>query len=176
MLMNVTASVRLLVQAAGVILCAGLLSPTALAQARGPALAETLQRADQLYRAEKLPQAEELYSQALKTAEGADRRRCFDRLLTIYVRVGRQDRAIQTGLQYEGWLRKLNDPARVRELNLDLGRWYLDLGHYVAAEPYLRRALADVEGNPLPPDSQVAALTCLALTAEKQGDRDRAVQ
>src|SRR5262249_24087194 len=62
-----------------------------------------------------------------------------------------------------------------REVGLDLGRWYLALGHYADAEPHLRRALADVKGvKPLPPARQITGLTYLALAAEKQGERDPA--
>src|SRR5262245_44084906 len=125
-------------------------------QATGPA--EALRRADELYRADKLKEAEALYRQALGAARGADRRRCFDRLLAIYVSVGRQDQAIQTGLEYEHWLRRAGDPARARELSLDLGGWYLVLGHHTAAEPHLRRALDDREGAPLPPARRITAL------------------
>jgi CHAT domain-containing protein/tetratricopeptide (TPR) repeat protein len=137
-------------------------------------------RADELYCADRLPQAEALYRQALAAAVGADRRRCFDRLLAIYVRVGRLDQAIQTGLAYSTWSRRTGDPERARELALDLGRWYLALGHYARAEPHLREALADINGAPLPPAREVAALAHLALAAEKQaekqGNRARANQ
>src|SRR4051794_16783006 len=78
-----------------------------LAAQRGPAAqnrrplpspTETLRQADELYRADRLLQAEALYRQTLPSADGADRRRCFDQLLAIYIRVGRQDQAIRTGL------------------------------------------------------------------------------
>ncbi len=146
----------------------------------GPASAQslsvTLRRADELYRADKLPQAETLYRQALNTADGTDRRHCSERLLDIYAQVGRPDQAIQTGLDYERWLRRVGDLARARELALDLGHWHLVLGHFVAAESHLRRALAEVKGAALPPARQVVALTYLALAAEKKGDRAQAGQ
>jgi CHAT domain-containing protein/tetratricopeptide (TPR) repeat protein len=146
------------------------------AQTRGFPPSDALGRADELYRADRLPQAEALYRESLATAGGADRRRCFDRLLAIYVRVGRLDQAVQTGLTYSNWLRQAGDPVRARELALDLGRWYLALGHYAQAEPHLRQALAEIDAAPLPPAREVAALTYLALAAEKQGHRTRAEQ
>jgi CHAT domain-containing protein/tetratricopeptide (TPR) repeat protein len=140
---------------------------------------EKIQRADELYRADRLLQAEALYRQVLQSLRGdreddADRCYCFQRLLAIYVRVGRQDQAIQAGLEYEGWLRRIGDLARARELNLDLGRWYVGLGHYATAESRLRLALADIKGTSLPPARKVTALTYLALAKEKQGDREQA--
>ncbi|HYT88775.1 MAG TPA: tetratricopeptide repeat protein, partial [Gemmataceae bacterium] len=167
---------RLFVLSLGVVLCVGVPPKSAPAQAGGASLAKTLERADELYRQDKLPDAAMLYRQALTTAAGADRHRCFDQLLAIYVRVGRQDQAIQTGKQYDAWLRKIGDGVRARALALDLGRWHLALGHYADAEPYLRQALADLKGAALPPAKQITALTYLALAAEKQGAASRAAQ
>src|SRR5262245_17910798 len=164
---------RLLVLA----LAVGLARPAAApaqAPAGRPSVASLLRQADELYRADKLPAAETLYRQALDAADGLDRVECFDRLLAIYVRVGRQDQAVRTGLQYRRWLAQTGDAVRARELDLDLGGWYLALGHAAAAEPYLQRALQVVRGSPLPPARQVTALTRLARAAEKQGNRDRA--
>src|SRR4051794_32829986 len=79
------------------------------AQTRGASPAQTLRRAEELYRADRLLQAEALFRQALRGADGDERRRCFDRLLAIYARVGRQDQAIRTGLDYELWLRRIPD-------------------------------------------------------------------
>ena len=174
--MNVNMPVigRLFVLALAVALGPGMQPATA--QPSGLSLAQALQQADEFYQANKWVEAEPLYRQALNAAEGADRRRCFDRLLTIYVRVGRQDQAIQTGLKYADWLRRTGDHVRARTVELDLGKWYLALGHYADAEPHLRRALADFKGHPLPPARQILALTYLALATEKQGERARAGQ
>jgi CHAT domain-containing protein len=129
-----------------------------------------------LYRADRLPQAAVLYRQALNTASGANHRHCFDRLLAIYVRAGRQDQAIQTGTEYDAWLRRTGDVVRARALAHDLGHWHLALGHYADAEPHLRRALADLKGAALPPARRITALTYLALAAEKQRKSARAGQ
>ncbi|MCC6418593.1 MAG: CHAT domain-containing protein [Gemmataceae bacterium] len=153
-------------------LCLGLWAAAASARAQAPA--DLLPRADRLYRLDRLLDAEPFYRLALDTVEGADRRRCFDQLLAIYVRVGRQDQAIQTGLRYDSWLRRIGDLKRARELALDLGSWYIGLGHYAASEPYLHRALADLAADPLPPSRRISTLSYLALAAEKQGDTRRA--
>jgi CHAT domain-containing protein/tetratricopeptide (TPR) repeat protein len=145
------------------------------AQQQAPAPLALVGRADQLYRADKLLQAEVLYRQALGAVDGLDRRRCFDRLLLIYVRVGRQDQAIRTGMEYAAWMRRAGDLVRARELDLDLGRWFLALGHHGDAEARLRQALEDRRDvPPLPAARQVTALTDLALAVEKQGARERA--
>ncbi|HYT87526.1 MAG TPA: tetratricopeptide repeat protein [Gemmataceae bacterium] len=144
--------------------------------AQGQALLDTIREADKRYGEDKLLEAEALYRQALNRAAAQERRHCFERLLAIYVRVGREDQAIQIGLSYADWLRAAGDLVRAREVELDLGRWYFALGHYAETESHLRRSLVDLKDAPLPPARQVTALTYLALAAEKAGDRKRAAQ
>src|SRR3954451_22107917 len=114
------------------------LAPPGAARAEPPggnlALQQVLRQADTLYQEDKLPAAAELYGRASRLAAGEDRRRCFERLLAIYVRVGRQDEAIRIGLEYERWLGEAGDRPRARGLNLQVGEWYLGLGHSGAAE------------------------------------------
>src|SRR4051812_29499299 len=153
-------------------------SGAALAEPPGGnlALQRVLRQADTLYQEGKLPAAAELYGRASRLAAGEDRRRCFERLLAIYARVGRPDEAIRVGLEYDRWLGEAGEQSRARGLALEIGEWYLALGHSGAAERHLRRALADLPGAPLPPDRKVKALTGLALALERQGDRTRAGQ
>src|SRR4051812_851369 len=168
-------------------------SGAALAEPPGGnlALQRVLRQADTLYQEGKLAAAPELYGRASRLAAGEDRRRCFERLLAIYARVGRPDEAIRVGLEYDRWLGEAGGGRRVgaecgrwvggggerpraRSLALEIGEWYLALGHSGAAERHLRRALADLPGAPLPPDRKVKALTYLALATERQGERTRA--
>src|SRR5262249_54910214 len=100
-----------------------------------------LQHADGLYRREQPLGASRAYRQVLGRVSGADRERCFERLLAIYASSGRQDQAVQVGLLYQRWLRDGGEEGRARDLALDIGGWYLDLGHYADAAPALRRAL-----------------------------------
>jgi hypothetical protein len=165
---------HLLALAFGAMICLGAQPGSTAAQTRGLSLDEELGRADELYRADKPLQAEALYRRALVVAAGDDLRHCFERLLSIYGRVGRLDQAVQTALKYRDWLNHPGDAARLRELDLDLGRWYFALGHYADAERHLERALADLKGGPLSPAREVTALTFRALAAEKKGDRVRA--
>ncbi len=131
-------------------------------------------QADTHYRAGRLPQAEELYRLALTRAAAEERRHCYERLLAIYVQVGRLDQAITLGEQYADWLRTTGPLARARELLLDLGAWYLTLGHHASAESFLRRGMSEVKNLPLSPARRGNALTQLALAVERQGNRVRA--
>jgi CHAT domain-containing protein len=157
--------------------CAGALAATARARQApsGPGLSprQALTQANQWYEADQWLKAEGLYRWALPRLAGREQARCLERLLAIYVRLGRQDEAIRLGELYETKL-WASEPARARELALDLGSWYLALGHAAAAEAPLRRALAEGKGQTLPAVRRVAALTYLAVAAERQGDRDRA--
>src|SRR5581483_1281059 len=162
-------------QIGGVLLALGLIAwPAAMSGQPGDdSILATLRRADALYHAGRILEAEPQYRRALRTRDNADRRHCYDRLLAIYAQVGRQDQAIRTGLEYLRWLRELNDQGRARLLELDLGRWYLGLGHHAAAEPHLREAIRDVKDSPVPAALRISALTCLAIAAEKQGLREQ---
>ncbi|HZY85815.1 MAG TPA: hypothetical protein VFE78_13355, partial [Gemmataceae bacterium] len=87
---------------------------------------EALQRAEELYRAGELLEAEPLY-QAAAGGRGELRRQAYDRLLTLYARLGRPDRAVQTGLEYQTWLARRGDRVRVQRLGLELGQNFLAL-------------------------------------------------
>src|SRR5262245_54591953 len=90
---------------------------------------DALQQAEKKFQTGDLLGAEKLYRDALSTSNGDLRRRCYDRLLVIYVRLGRHDQAIQSGLRYQQWLREQKETQRLRELDLQLGESYLALGH-----------------------------------------------
>src|SRR5947209_6998975 len=100
---------------------------------------DALRQAEKKYRAAALEEAERLFRVAVETRDGRQRRYCYDRLLAIYVRLGRFDLALKVGERYRRWLREGNDRARIRELDLQLGEWYLALGQYREAAPCLER-------------------------------------
>jgi CHAT domain-containing protein len=154
----------------------GLAAPAPAVPPEARALQSTLRQADDHYRAGRLPQAEELYRRALTRVAGEKRRHCSERLLLIYAQAGRQDRAIAVALPYERWLRRAGDRSRARDLALQVGGWYLDLGHYALAERHLRRGLADLEDDPLPPAQRATALAQVGVAAQRQGDRARAAR
>jgi CHAT domain-containing protein/tetratricopeptide (TPR) repeat protein len=122
-----------------------------------------------------LPEAERLYLDALALPDPEKRRRCYDQLLLIYARLGRQDRAIQIGVTYERLLQQLGDRARQRQLRVQMGECLFALGHWRSCEATLRQALADSWGPaPLPTSYQLSAVVFLARTADKRGNQDQA--
>jgi CHAT domain-containing protein/Tfp pilus assembly protein PilF len=139
----------------------------------GKSLFDRFLQAEKHYRKGQFLEAEEFYRQALPEATGEDRGRCYERLLAIYSQVGRPDRTVVVGQEYEEGLRASGDSGRAREAALEVGGGYLALGHYADAEAPLRRALAE-GGGALPGPRRVTALTSLALVVEKQGRRDQA--
>src|SRR5947199_8112522 len=77
---------------------------------------EALPRADKLYQEGKLSAAAELYRRAERVVRGPERRHCFERLLRIAARMGRQDEAIRIGQDYVAWLGEAEDRPRARAL------------------------------------------------------------
>jgi CHAT domain-containing protein len=154
---------------------AGVLVLSACPPARAQPDLPALERAEKAYRVDDLLTAEPLYRAALDQGPGGQRQQCYDRLLTIYVRLGRSDKVIRLGTEYRRWLREVNNATPLRELDLLFGESYLALGHYRTAQAYLERASADqAEGAPLPLARLLTALHALARAATRQGDRDRA--
>src|SRR5438105_853419 len=95
--------------------------------------APLVQEAEKVFAQDRPLDAEPLFRKALESATGRDRDLCYDRLLTIYAQIGRHDKAIQTILQYQSWLKRVPDLSRHDELNLELGRLQFALGHAEAA-------------------------------------------
>ncbi len=120
----------------------------------GPARAEplppveALRKAEALYAAGDLLEAEPLYKQLAASRPGAKApahralyRKANERLLALYVRLGRDDRAVQVGLPYLGWLLDLDDRPASQRVALRLGESYLALGHCARASSWLNEAL-----------------------------------
>lgn len=143
-----------------------LLAPALLIAQERLTPPEALARAEKLYAEDRLPAAEPLYRRALDGAPD-DRRRATDRLLTLYARLGRYDQAIQLGQDYRRRLDRLRDMARLRYLALQLGEYYLQLGHHATAAPLLEESLASGK-DPLRPAHEVVARTLLAQIARQR--------
>jgi hypothetical protein len=160
-------------RAVAVILGLGL----ALGGAARARAGDTLDRAEQLYQTDQLQKAEQLFRTLLPRESAEGKERCYERLLAVYVRLGRLDQAIQWGQRYRDWLRENRRPERAREVTAELGGWYLALGHLRPAEGLLEEALAPAKGEPpLSAARRLEALTRLAQCAEQRGDRERAGQ
>jgi CHAT domain-containing protein/tetratricopeptide (TPR) repeat protein len=154
--------------------------------------AETLRKADAHYDAGELLQAEPLYRQLARPtppargARAATRqaisRKAHERLLTLYPRLGRSDRAVRAGLVYLGWLRRLDERAAIARVAFQLGENYLVLGHVTRAATWLNEALGrpakESNAGPgkdlLPLPQQLAAWAYLARIAEKMRALKRA--
>jgi CHAT domain-containing protein/tetratricopeptide (TPR) repeat protein len=132
-----------------------------------PPPAEALRRAEERYQAGDLLEAEPLF-RAVVGAGGELRGPAYDRLLTLYARLGRADRVVQTGLDYQAWLARRGDRDRLRQLGVELGQAYLVLGHYRDAEAALRQALGNPSSAPLPLALELTARAELARVAEKR--------
>jgi tetratricopeptide (TPR) repeat protein len=161
-------AVRAVLLALGVAVPAG---PVAAQPTDGSA---SVQQAEELYKKDRLLEAEKAYRVALETAAEADRPRCHDRLLAIYIRLGRLDLALHNAARYEDWLRRREPTARLRALLFEQGWCYFTLGHHEKAEDYLRRALEDSDLPPLPAEMRLTALMTRAQVAEQRGQRKQA--
>ena len=134
---------------------------------------ELLERAETSYRRDELLDAERVFREALAVTTGTERRRCYERLMRIYVRVGRQDQAIRLAGPFEALLTEGHDEPRLRQLALEVAECYLALGHYPKAVAQFERSLTTVQEGGLRSRQKLAALTGLARTFELQKDRKR---
>ncbi len=105
-----------------------------------------LAQAQQYYQRAELLKAEPLFLAALPNARGTERRLCYDRLLSIYYRLSRHDRAVQIGQEYRKWLVEGKDEVRAREVQHQIGTCYLVLGHYGKAREQFREVLRETAG------------------------------
>jgi CHAT domain-containing protein/tetratricopeptide (TPR) repeat protein len=140
--------------------------PLTLLLLTAAAPADDFRRAEAAYAADRFGEAEPLY---LALTRGDDRflkRQSFDRLLGLYVRSGRQDRAVKLAEPYRAWLREVGDADALPELDLLLGECHLGLGYPDRADAHLAAAL----GATLPPERRLDALR---LRAEVSAFRTR---
>jgi CHAT domain-containing protein/Tfp pilus assembly protein PilF len=131
-------------------------------------------RAEKLYAENRLAEAEKLYRQGL-TGDFTLRRACLNRILPLYARLGRYDQAIRTAAAARPWLLEREEQDRLRLLSLQLGDYYLQLGHARTAEKHLGDALADGPGT-LARVHQVAAWSLRASAAGRLGESQRCRQ
>jgi CHAT domain-containing protein/tetratricopeptide (TPR) repeat protein len=132
-------------------------------------------KAEGHYRQSDLLNAERFFLEAMPYTKGNDLRLCYDRLLLIYGRMARYDRAIRLGHRYEEWLGKVGDDHRRRSVWHQIGTGYFILGHYREAREYLEKALLDRPRLPeLPPLVRIEAMSSLAQIAEKSGQHGEA--
>ena len=144
--------------------------PTAfvlIALAAPPATpAESFQKAEEAYAADRFGEAEPLYKAALESEEPFLKRRAYTRLMNLYVRSGRPDKAIKLAEPYRAWLKGVDDPDGLAALELLTGECLYELGYAADADKHLVAALG--AKSPLPTDRKLDALR---LRAEVAGYR-----
>lgn len=146
------------------------------AQPSGRGATDLLRQAEEKVREGDFQEAERLYLQGLGSADPSVRRQSYDQVLAFYTRMGRPDRAIQTGLHYEKWLQAVNDRARRRELQLQLGEWLFTLGHWRESASRLEQVLSDPDAlEQLPATRLLNGLIALARGAENRNAREKAL-
>lgn len=147
-----------------------------LALAQPPSPAEALERAEKLYAADKFGEAEPLLRAATASDEPFLKRRAYNRLLALYLRSGRPDRALELAEPFGKWLNEVRDPAGRAALDLLCGQCRLDLGYPAEADEHLRAALA---ARALPTEQRLEALKLRGETAAARRDsteRDRWIE
>lgn len=142
-----------------------------LALAAPPAPAEAFRQAEELYAVDKFGEAEPLFKAALATDEPALRRRAYTRLMNLYLRSGRPDKAVKLGEPFRVWLKDVNDAEGIAALDVLDGESLLALGHTADADKRLVAALG-VKGL-LPLDRRLEALR---LRAEVAAQRKEAAE
>jgi CHAT domain-containing protein len=135
-------------------------------------LAETYKQAEKLYAADRFGDAEPLFHAVLKTDDPFLKRQAFNRLLNLYVRSGRPDKAIGLARTLREWLQQVGD-SDTASVDLLVGRCRLELGYAALADEHLAAALK--ARPPLGPESRLEALRLRAEVARLQRD-DKAEQ
>ncbi len=155
-----------MVSAALALVAAAALGGPPAAPAGDPA--EAFRRAEALYASEKFAEAEGLYRRALDADAPLQKRQAFERLTALYVRSGRQDKAVRVIEAFRAWLVGVGDLATVGELDVLLGECYLGLGYYADAAKNLDAALA--ARPPVSADRNLQALHLRAEVAAQTND------
>jgi tetratricopeptide (TPR) repeat protein len=141
-----------------------------VALAAPPALtpAESFQKGQELYAADRFGEAEPLFLAAAAGDDPFVKRQASNRLMDLYVRSGRPDKAVRFADPYRAWLKGLRDAEGLAALDLLSGRCLLELGYTGDADGHLRAALADPDL--LPPDRRLEGLRLRAEVALQKRD------
>ena len=126
-----------------------------------------LRQAESLLTSDNPLQAEKAFRGLLTTTTGGEREFCYDRLMTIYIRLGRFDAAIRNGLEFEAFLRRGTETDRLRQLQYELGWCWYTQGHDDKAADWLGQAI-DPKGGRLVPETRMQAMGILARVADRR--------
>ncbi len=130
--------------------------------------ADAFRRAERLYAAERFGEAEPLYQAALATEDRFLKRDAYNRLIGVYTRSGRPDKALNLVAAFQAWLKKIGETNGFAALDLLAAQCRLELGYPDAAEKLLAGALA--AKPPLTPDRRLEALRLCAEVAVQRKD------
>jgi CHAT domain-containing protein/tetratricopeptide (TPR) repeat protein len=142
----------------------------AAAQTPPPAAVLKFQEAEKRFQSGQLLEAAQLFQQLSVDEKAPNRDQSFDRLIAIYMRLGRCDQAIQTGDRYKAWLKVTGDVRTSRLVDVQMAACWWVLGHHATAEKLLAQAVATSLAD-FPLASQVAALELLARCQARRGDK-----
>lgn len=127
-------------------------------------------RAERLRSQGKFSEAEPFYRRALQDKSLDRKRRIYDRLIELYLRLDRQDLVIGLHVPFRNLLDFSEDADRARLLDLEVGYCRFDLGDHAGARPLFERALDDRRRGRLEPSQRLTGLLFLARTLDKLGD------
>lgn len=142
--------------------------------APAPTPAEAFLKAERLAADDRFGEAEPLYRAAIAGDDRFRTREAYNRLMSLYVRSGRPDKALATGDAFRAWLKVVGDPDGPGELELLTAQCHLELGYPDAAEKAVAAALAARPA--LPPERRLDALRARAeIAAQKRNaaEKDR---
>src|SRR5262249_12683981 len=131
------------------------------------------QKAEELYSADKFGDAEPLFQAALRAEDRFIKRQAFNRLMNLYVRSGRPDKAIKLSTPYRDWLKEVDDRAGLAALDLLTGECLLERGSADKADKHPVAALA---ASSLPPERKLETLRLraeVALQRKDTAEKDR---
>lgn len=131
-----------------------------------PTPAEAFQKAERLLAADRFGDAEPLFRAALATDDRYLKRQTYTRLMGLYLRSGRPDRAVRLAEPFRAWLKEIGE-TDFAMLDLLVGRCRLELGYAELADKLLAAAL---EAKSLPPEGQLEALRLRADAAVQRKD------
>ncbi len=144
--------------------CAAFVLLTAAAP---DAPAEALQKAEKMYAAARFGEAEPLFRAALVTDDRSLKRQAYNRLMVLYVRSGRPDKAVRLAEPYRVWLKELQDADGLAALDLLTGECLFQVGHSERADEHLVAAL---RAGVLPTDRRLEALRLRGEIAQQRKD------
>jgi CHAT domain-containing protein/tetratricopeptide (TPR) repeat protein len=135
--------------------------------------AEAFSQAEKFYAADRFGEAEPLLQAALRTEDRFLKRQVYNRLMNLYVRSGRPDKAIRVAEPFRAWLKGVGD-TDVAMLELLEGQCRLELGYAELADKHL---VAAINAKTLPAENQLEAMRFRVEAAvqrkDAKGEKDR---